>query len=94
VGLNVNAHFIGQDGTETGFDGTWMSALGFTWSKSNTVRSATITSKQVSLFIPTQGCSESVIFLQSSSTLGKEAEASLVPSSSKSIFASLKLESL
>jgi hypothetical protein len=54
VGLNVNAHFIGQDGTETGFDGTWMSALGFTWSEGNTVRTATITVKQVSSFTPSQ----------------------------------------
>jgi hypothetical protein len=54
VGLNVNAHFIGQDGTETGFDGTWMSALGFTWSEGNTVRTATITVKQVRFFTPSQ----------------------------------------
>ncbi|GAQ91955.1 hypothetical protein KFL_008900020 [Klebsormidium nitens] len=35
--LNVNAHFIGQDGTETGFDGTWMSALGVTWTQEDGV---------------------------------------------------------
>ncbi|GAQ88385.1 hypothetical protein KFL_004230080 [Klebsormidium nitens] len=29
--LNVNAHFIGQDGKATGFDGTWMSEIGILW---------------------------------------------------------------
>ncbi|GAQ81085.1 hypothetical protein KFL_000700220 [Klebsormidium nitens] len=45
-GLTMNAHFIGQDGLETGFDGTWMSALGFMWAEKGAVRSATFTVKE------------------------------------------------
>ncbi|GAQ86617.1 hypothetical protein KFL_003000100 [Klebsormidium nitens] len=45
-GLTMNAHFIGQDGLETGFDGTWMSALGFMWAENGGVRSATFTVKE------------------------------------------------
>jgi hypothetical protein len=46
----VNAHFIGQDGVETGFDGTWMSALGIKWNEGFNTRHLTVTVKQV---IPT-----------------------------------------
>lgn len=43
----MNAHFIGQDGVETGFDGTWMSALGMKWNEGFNTRQLTVTVKQV-----------------------------------------------
>ncbi|GAQ83895.1 hypothetical protein KFL_001670060 [Klebsormidium nitens] len=40
--LNLNAEFIGQDGTETGFDGTWISALGIKWNEGALTRKLSI----------------------------------------------------
>ena len=45
--LNVNAHFIGQDGLATGFDGTWISALGIKWNEGARIRTLTVEVKQV-----------------------------------------------
>ncbi|GAQ86041.1 hypothetical protein KFL_002670020 [Klebsormidium nitens] len=44
--INVNAHFIGQDGKATGFDGTWISALGFKWNEGANERELTVEVKQ------------------------------------------------
>lgn len=47
--MNVNAHFIGQDGKATGFDGTWMSKIGILWNSSNgRVQNLTASVHQVS----------------------------------------------